>query len=83
MFELAIALCHFAGPATTELTCTTIRTNTDDCVATVQMLKEQYDNTEKFIKLAMCIKKPPKSDYPKIGTRGDLPDGYKWGKPPI
>jgi len=65
MFELAIALCHFAGPATTELTCTTIRTNTDDCAETVQILKEQYDNTEKFIKLAMCIKK---IKHPKIQT---------------
>ena len=65
MFELAIALCHFAGPATTELSCTTIRTYTDDCVKTVQMLKEQYDNTEKFIKLAMCTKKK-KINHPKI-----------------
>ena len=57
MFQLAIALCHFAGPATTELTCTTIRTTTDDCVVALEILKEQYDNTEKFIKMAMCTKK--------------------------
>ncbi len=82
MFELTIALCHFAGPATTELVCTTIRTNTDDCAGTTQMLKEQYDNTEKFIKLAMCVKKPPKSDYSKIQKGAPLPDGYKYGSPP-
>jgi hypothetical protein len=72
MFELAIALCHFAGPATTELSCTTIRTTTDDCVETVQQLAEQYRQEDKFIKMAMCIKKPPKSDYPKIQTTKDL-----------
>ena len=65
MFEIAIALCHFAGPATTELSCTTIRTTTDDCVVAVEQLKEQYDNTEKFIKMAMCIKK---IKHPKIQT---------------
>ena len=79
MFELAIALCHFAGPATTELSCTTIRTNTDDCVATVQMLIEQYDNTEKFVKMATCIKKE-KINHPKIGA--PLPDGYRYGIQP-
>jgi len=70
MFQLAIALCHFAGPATTELSCTTIRTTTDDCVEAVEILKDQYDNTEKFIKLAVCTKKPSKSDYPEIGRLG-------------
>ena len=66
MFELAIALCHFAGPATTELNCVTIRSITDNCVETVQELKEQYSYEQKFIKLAMCTKKLPPKAYPKI-----------------
>jgi len=68
VFELAIALCHFVSPSSTELGCTTLRTTTDNCVTTLEQLKEDYMGTDQFIKMAMCIKKPKRksSDYPKI-----------------
>jgi len=66
MFELAYALCIFAGPATTELECEAFSITTADCVATFQQLSEQYEHTEYKIKLAMCAKKLKPSDFPKI-----------------
>ena len=74
MFELAIALCHFAGPATTELGCITIRTTTDNCVTALEQLKEDYMGTDQFIKMAMCTKKIKHSKiktgkpYQQLGT---------------
>jgi len=76
MFELAIALCHFAGPATTELSCTTVRTTTDDCVAALEQLKKDYMGEDQFIKLAMCRKK---IKHPKIQTKKTQNQFGRWG----
>ena len=57
MFVLAIALCHFANLHSTELQCKTIQVVTDDCATTLVQLKEEYRHTEKFVKMALCIKK--------------------------
>ena len=63
MFELAYALCVFAGPATTELECNAYSITTEDCVETFRQLSEQYEHTEYKIKLAVCAKK---IKHPKI-----------------
>jgi len=56
MFVLAIALCHFANDFSTEMQCSTIQTVTDDCAETLREQKEEYRHTEKFVKLALCMK---------------------------
>jgi len=78
MFQLAIALCHFISPSSAELSCTTFRAYTDDCAKTVAALKEQYEYTEKFIKLAACTKA---IKHPKIQTetRGQGPGNWAFG----
>ncbi len=65
MFVLAIALCHFANSHSTELDCETIQITTDDCAATLYQLKDEYRHTEKFVKMALCIKN---IKYTKIQT---------------
>jgi len=72
---LAIALCHFSNDYSTNLDCSTIQIPTDDCAATLREQKEKYRHTEKFVKMALCIKK---QKQPKIQSGNSSQQFGNW-----
>jgi len=57
MFELTIALCHFANLHSLDLNCTQYLVITDSCQQSLVQLKEDYRPTKYFVKAAGCQKK--------------------------
>jgi len=62
MFELTIALCHFVNLYSTDLNCNRYMVTTDDCQQSLVQIKQDFEFTEQFVKVAMCQKKIKHSD---------------------
>jgi len=56
MFELTIALCHFANLYSLDLNCTEYFIVTESCQQSLVQLNEDFRSTKYFIKAAGCTK---------------------------